>query len=86
MSLFMGMCAPVHAQEVSDDVRHIDEVEVHASKAETVIEGQTLSGEQMEALRHHSVADAMRYFSGVQLKDYGGVGGMKTVNIGNTAL
>ena len=77
----MGMCAPVHAQGISDDVRHIDEVEVHASKAETVIEGQTLSGEQMEALRHHSVADAMRYFSGVQLKDYGGVGGMKTVNI-----
>lgn len=28
-----------------------------------------------------SVADALRYFSGLQLKDYGGVGGIKTVNI-----
>ena len=28
-----------------------------------------------------SVADAIRYFSGVQIKDYGGVGGIKTVNI-----
>jgi outer membrane cobalamin receptor len=27
------------------------------------------------------VADALRYFSGIQLKDYGGVGGIKTVNI-----
>jgi outer membrane cobalamin receptor len=27
------------------------------------------------------VADALRYYSGVQLKDYGGVGGLKTVNI-----
>ena len=27
------------------------------------------------------MADALRYFSGVQLKDYGGVGGIKTVNI-----
>ena len=28
-----------------------------------------------------SVADAIRYFSGLQIKDYGGVGGLKTVNI-----
>ena len=28
-----------------------------------------------------SVADAIRYFSGVQLKDYGGVGGIKTINV-----
>jgi hypothetical protein len=25
------------------------------------------------------VADAIRYFSGVQIKDYGGIGGLKTV-------
>ena len=28
-----------------------------------------------------NVADALRYFSGIQIKDYGGVGGLKTVNI-----
>jgi vitamin B12 transporter len=27
------------------------------------------------------VADAMRFFTGVQLKDYGGVGGLKTINV-----
>ena len=46
-----------------------------------VVPGQTLSGEELNALGSHSVADAIRYFSGVEIKDYGGVGGLKTVNI-----
>ena len=40
-----------------------------------------LNGEELERLSSHSVADALRYFSGVQLKDYGGVGGVKTVDV-----
>lgn len=46
-----------------------------------VVPAQTLSGKQLERLSVHSVADAIRYFSGVQIKDYGGIGGLKTVNI-----
>ena len=46
-----------------------------------VIPAQTLKGAQLETLNSHSVADAIRYFSGVQIKDYGGVGGIKTVDI-----
>lgn len=46
-----------------------------------IIPAQTLGGKELEAMRSNSVADALRYFSGVQLKDYGGVGGIKTVNI-----
>jgi len=46
-----------------------------------VIPSQQLKGEELERLSAHSVADAMRYFSGVQLKDYGGVGGVKTVDV-----
>ena len=42
---------------------------------------QTLSGDLLKSLNSLSVADAIRYFSGVQLKDYGGVGGLKTVNV-----
>ena len=42
---------------------------------------QTLDGEKLARLNSLNVADALRYFSGVQLKDYGGVGGLKTVNI-----
>ncbi len=68
-----------------DSVYHelfIDEVVVSgAISRREVIPVQTLSGESLEVLAAHSVADAVRYFSGAQIKDYGGVGGLKTVNV-----
>ncbi|SHE86391.1 TonB-dependent receptor plug domain-containing protein [Pedobacter caeni] len=42
---------------------------------------QILSGAELEKLNSLSVADAVRFFSGVQLKDYGGIGGLKTINV-----
>ena len=42
---------------------------------------QTISGETLHNLSTSSVADALKYFSGVQIKDYGGLGGLKTVNV-----
>src|SRR5690606_22668265 len=36
---------------------------------------------ELGRLNSLSVADALRFFSGVQLKDYGGVGGLKTINV-----
>ena len=42
----------------------------------------TLAAEEAELLPGHSlVTDAIRRFTGVQLKDYGGAGGLKTVNV-----
>ena len=84
----MGMAAIMQAwaQEPQrsrfDSIQHIAEVTVVSRyNHKEVIPSQTLSGEQLEKLSAHSVADALRYFSGLQLKDYGGVGGIKTVNI-----
>jgi vitamin B12 transporter len=42
---------------------------------------QVLKGPDLQKLNSLSVADAVRYFSGVQLKDYGGVGGLKTIDV-----
>lgn len=42
---------------------------------------QTLSGEPLKNLSSSTVADALKFFSGVQIKDYGGLGGQKTVNV-----
>ncbi|MDE7448934.1 MAG: TonB-dependent receptor [Paramuribaculum sp.] len=62
--------------------RQLDVVVVTARKpADDIIPAQTLSGKELHRLNSNSVADALRYFSGVQVKDYGGVGGIKTVNI-----
>lgn len=80
------LCFPfsVFSQEIMDTVRShkIPEI-VTIGKIEknTIIPYQKLEGKELENLNSVSVADALRYFSGVQLKDYGGVGGMKTVNI-----
>lgn len=60
----------------------IQEIILNRKIQETgVISSQKLSGKELENMNSNSVADAIRYFSGVQLKDYGGIGGMKTVNI-----
>lgn len=42
---------------------------------------QVLQGETLLRLGGLSVADALRHFSGLQIKDYGGVGGLKTINV-----
>ncbi|MEO6820077.1 MAG: TonB-dependent receptor plug domain-containing protein [Ginsengibacter sp.] len=42
---------------------------------------QILSGPILQQLSTNSIADAARYFSGVLIKDYGGVGGLKTISV-----
>ena len=42
---------------------------------------QVLSSEQLLRLGATDVGDALKHFAGVQVKDFGGVGGMKTVSI-----
>ena len=77
-----GIPGGVHAQGRLDSLQHVQEVVVtgHVIRRE-VIPVQELSGERLQRLNSHNVADALRYFSGIQIKDYGGVGGLKTVNI-----
>lgn len=70
--------------DTSDIARYIDLEEYTITarvKEKDIIIPQTLSGVQLKKMNALSVADAIRYFSGVQIKDYGGVGGIKTVNI-----
>ena len=60
----------------------IDEVTVTAPRVRRdIIPVQQIEGETLRKLSAYSVADAMRYFAGVQIKDYGGIGGLKTINV-----
>ena len=81
--LLLCITIEVFAETPLDSLSHqLKEVVVTARKPnEDIIPAQTLSGEELHRLNSNSVADALRYFSGVQVKDYGGVGGIKTVNI-----
>lgn len=77
--LTLLLALPMAGEEPSDT---LEEVVVTALGSDPqVIAPQSLQGAQLEKLSVHSVADALRYFSGVQIKDYGGVGGVKTVDI-----
>lgn len=73
--------APLCSQSRLDSVQQIQEITVTASGYMEVIDPQRLAETELRMLSSNSVADAIRYFSGVQLKDYSGVGGLKTINI-----
>lgn len=74
----------VTAQQEPDSSSHLPGVEVTARvRTEILSPVQTIRLERTAPMNNFSVADAIRYFSGVQVKDYGGVGGLKTVNIRN---
>ncbi len=42
---------------------------------------QMLSSKNIEQLNVLQISDAVKYFSGVTVKDYGGIGGLKTVSV-----
>ena len=62
--------------------KNLQEVAVTALRVgKEVIPGQKLQGKDLQRLGAHSVGDALRFFSGVQIKDYGGIGGLKTIDV-----
>ncbi|WP_256009644.1 TonB-dependent receptor [Desertivirga xinjiangensis] len=95
--LFIVMAVPVlvSAQDSDDKFKiplndsikahKLKEVEVKSHRISSTnkspVPVQVLSGGELKRTSSLSVADAMRYLSGVQLKDYGGIGGLKTINV-----
>lgn len=72
----------VYAQTDKDSAQVLKNVEVTARLFTAELTPvQRMDAKTIMQLSSSSVADAVRYFSGVQIKDYGGVGGLKTVNI-----
>ena len=80
-SLFLLGINCANAQINQDSILQLQQVELIKFDDRVVVPGQELQGEQLRALNSHSVADAVRYFAGVQLKDFGGVGGLKTIDV-----
>lgn len=92
--VFIGSYAGSYAQESSPFTARkkvfsaadtLREVQIRGlmnpATASSSTPAQILKGEQLNRLNSLSVADALRYFSGIQLKDYGGIGGLKTVDV-----
>ena len=80
-SLFLLGINCAFAQINQDSILQLQQVELIKFDDRSVVPAQELKSEQLRALNSHSVADAVRYFAGVQLKDFGGVGGLKTIDV-----
>ena len=77
----------VEAQELVSDTLsggQFDEVQVSASRLSSTRSAtplQVIDSKDISRIGIPSLSDAVRHFSGVTVKDYGGLGGLKTVSI-----
>ena len=80
-------CLGVRAQSNRDSVRaqRLKEVNINAGEPQKVYSGpaavQQISAQQIKQLPTLQLSDALKYMSGVVVRDYGGTGGMKTVSV-----
>lgn len=81
--LVLLAAAPLTLQ-AQDTVRSLDEVEVSSQRApatmRTAAPTQVMDIEKIEAQGALQLSDAIKQMAGVTLKDYGGIGGLKTVS------
>lgn len=71
------------AQE--DSVRYLQEAEVHDTRLPVItpsaIPVQKFRSTDISKIQAVQVSDVVKRFAGVQVKDYGGIGGLKTVSV-----
>ncbi len=73
------------AQLQPDSVKQLNEIIVTESSQKNKIRStsplQSISGNTLLSITSLQISDALKYFSGVTIKDYGGIGGLKTVSV-----
>jgi outer membrane cobalamin receptor len=68
----------------TDTTRHLKEVPVtaiNAPRVQTLIPAQQISNKDFARYSAFGIADIVRTFAGVNVKDYGGIGGLKTISV-----
>lgn len=86
MMLALVFSTPVlFAQHILDSSKVLKKVIITADKKQntfaTAVPVQLLNRETINQINAESIADAARYFSGVLINDYGGIGGLKTISV-----
>jgi vitamin B12 transporter len=85
--LFLLVGCIFSAQSVTaqlDSIQQLKAVTVTAlvsSQVPVISPAQTIRSNDFKKLSAYNIADALRNFSGVNIKDYGGIGGLKTVSV-----
>lgn len=79
-----GMQAPAN-DSLRTRTQHLDDVEVRAKKPRSALSSvtpvQTITSSELQLLGITSVGDAAKRMAGVQVRDYGGIGGLQTVSV-----
>lgn len=82
--LFAILLFPIASVAQVDTVQSLEQVEVSAQRApstlRTAVPTQVVDAEKIESQGLLQLSDAVRQMAGVTLKDYGGIGGIKTVS------
>lgn len=89
--VFCLLPASIHAQEANDSihgkVQHMDAVTVTARRVPAKITSatsvQVFRKEDLKNLGLQNMGDAVKRFAGTNVRDYGGIGGLKTVSVRN---
>ncbi len=87
LTLLAMCCGSLQAQNHRDSVRgqQLEEVNIVADAPQKIYTGsaavQQISAQQIKKLPTLQLSDALKYMSGVVVRDYGGTGGMKTVSV-----
>ena len=80
----MVLVLPARALAQADTSKKLKPVEIKSQsipKVQTVTPAQQINSADFINNSAYNVADAIRNFAGVNIKDYGGIGGLKTVSV-----
>ncbi len=82
-----GWCAVEVPDSVTGTEQRVDEVTVVGRRSPIKVSAdvpvQTIGGKEISELGIQNMADAVRRFAGANVRDYGGIGGLKTVSVRN---
>lgn len=82
---FCAIITPLFAQNNLDSLQHLPEVIITEKFADREIRSsapmQILSQKSIRNLNALQISDAVKHFSGVSVKDFGGIGGLKTISV-----
>lgn len=84
LAVMLCFFAPISASAQTDTTKKLKQVDVNSSPLPiipVVGPSQTVSSGEFIHYSAFNVADAIRGLSGVNIKDYGGIGGLKTVSV-----
>ncbi|HPK04731.1 MAG TPA: TonB-dependent receptor plug domain-containing protein [Bacteroidales bacterium] len=83
--IFLIVPISVFSQNITKDTIYLPEVIVTEKKIrkedKSVVPLQTITRIELDRVSGTNLADAIKHFSGVVIKDYGGIGGLKTVMV-----